>query len=284
MDLVDRGDADVVTFTDTTTLPPDRIRDLRRRYHVNRRRLWTRQRLGRMNLIFNVERPLFRHARARRAVSFALDRNQLVSAHGPLAGSLTDQLLLPGRPGFHDWKLFPPHPNIAFARRLARGVARRTVSMVVPDNEWGRNVGDVVRANLGRIGLRVNVKRLSPEPDTFIVLIASVRDWDLAAWGWSTYRDDPLAYINYPLIGNTLADSNLGRFDERVWIRRMQRVAGMRRGRLKAYALLDRDLMRQAAPLVPYLAGNALTLFSARVGCRSWTSDGFPSVAGLCLH
>jgi hypothetical protein len=64
----------------------------------------------------------------------------------------------------------------------------------------------------------------------------------------------------------------------------MRRVARMTRGRLKAFALLDRDLMRKAAPLAPYLAANALTLFSARVGCTSFTSDGYPNLAGLCLE
>ena len=283
-DLVERSEADLATFADGTVLPAERIRGFVSRYGVNRDRFWARQMFWRMNLIFNLRRPLFRNARLRRAVNFALDRTQLADAHGPLGGRRTDHLVLPRRPGFRDWKLFPFRPDLAAARILARGAhPRRDVSLYVPDTESGRTVGSVVKANLARIGLRVNVTAL--ESPGFSTALALDRRWDLAAGSWSTSRDDPLVYINYPLDrkATPLPDANLGMFNDPFWVRRMRRVARMTRGRLKAFELLDRDLMQKAAPLAPYLAANALTLFSARVGCTSFTSDGYPNLAGLCL-
>jgi peptide/nickel transport system substrate-binding protein len=282
-DLVERSEADLATFADSTVLPAERIRGFHGHYGLNRDRFWARQRFGRMNLIFNLRRPLFRNARLRRAVNFALDRTQLAAAHGPLAGSRTDQLVLPGRPGFRDWKLYPFRPDLATARILAREARQRIVSFYVPDMEWGRAVGAVVKENLARIGLRVNVTAL--ESVGFSAALALDRRWDLAAGAWSTARDDPLVYINYPLEGKTtpLRNANLGLFNDPLWVRRMRRVAGMTRSRLKAFELLDRDLMQKAAPLAPYLAANALTLFSTRVGCASFTNDGYPNLAGLCL-
>lgn len=285
-DLVERSEADLATFADSTVLPAERIRGFRGRYGLNRDRFWARQRFGRLNLIFNLRRPLFRNARLRRAVNFALDRTQLAAAHGPLAGSFTDQLVLRRRPGFRDWKLYPYRPDLAAARVLARGARQRIVSFYVPDTEWGRAVGTVVKNNLARIGLRVNVTALESFGfSRALRALALNRRWDLAAGGWSTARDDPLVYINYPLDGKAtpLSDANLGRFNDPIWVRRMRRVARMTRGRLKAFELLDRDLMQKAAPLAPYLAANALTLFSTRVGCVSFKSDGYANLAGLCL-
>jgi peptide/nickel transport system substrate-binding protein len=282
-DLVERGEADIVTFAGSTVLPAEQIRGFWRRYGVNRDRFWARQMRWRMNVIFNLRRPLFRNVRLRRAVNFALDRTQLAAAHGPFGGSRTDQLVLPRRPGFRDWKLYPFRPDFAAARTLARGAHPRIVSLYVPDTESGRTVGSVVKANLARIGLRLNVIAL--ESSGFHVALAFNRRWDLAAGSWSTSRDDPLVYINYPLEGKTtpIENANVGLFDDPSWIGRMRRVARMTRGRLKAFALLDRDLMQKAAPLAPYLAANALTLFSTSVGCPSFTNDGYPNLAALCL-
>ena len=185
-DLVERGEADVVTFAGGTVLPAERIQGFRSRYGLNRDRFWVRQMFWRMNLIFNLRRPLFRNVRLRRAVNFALDRTQLAAAHGPLGGSLTDQLVLPRRPGFRDWKLYPFGSDLAAARTLARGAHPRIVSLYVPDTESGRTVGSVVKANLARIGLRVHVKAL--ESPGFYATLALDRRWDLAAGSWSTSR------------------------------------------------------------------------------------------------
>jgi hypothetical protein len=64
----------------------------------------------------------------------------------------------------------------------------------------------------------------------------------------------------------------------------MRRVARTTRGRERAFALLDRDLMLAATPVAPYLVENALTLVSARVGCFRSLNSGWPDLAALCLR
>ena len=67
----------------------------------------------------------------------------------------------------------------------------------------------------------------------------------------------------------------------------MRRTNSLRHRRLKAYALLDRDLMKGPAPIAPYATGNTLTLVSPRIGCfRSSPYPGhfFPNLAALCLR
>jgi ABC-type transport system substrate-binding protein len=286
---VSNGDADVTTFPDTTRLAPDLLREFRRRYGRNRHQLWLRAWPGRVSLLFNLRRGIFAHnPRLRRAVNFALDRKELVNEHGPLAGEATDQLLLPGRPGFRDWKLYPFQSDLVAARRLARGARRGgEISFYVPWTASGPGVASVVKSNLERIGLRVDIVPQSSDSFAYNALVLKRGEpWDLALSPISAFRVDPIVFINYGLQGQRHAEAgpNLGGFDEPEWNRRMERAARATRGRRRAFALLDRDLMRSAAPVAPYFVGNALTLFSARVGCASWLSDGYPNLAGLCLN
>lgn len=284
---VSRGEADVVTFIGGS-LAPGLVRDLTNRYGVNRRRFFVRPRLGRAQVIFNFRRPLIQSQKFRRAVNVALDRRQLARAHGPLAGQPTDQLVLPGRAGFRDWKLYRYEPNIVAARRLAREALRqRVVSLYVPSTPWGPTVGAVIKSNLARVGVRVRVETVAT-PVFVSRLALAAEPWDLAVWVWATFRVDPSAFINFPLERRNpgapvTPGFNLGRFDNSEWDARMRRVARMRRGRENAFALLDRDLMRTPAPLAPYLVENALTLVSARVGCFSSLNNGWPNLAALCL-
>lgn len=290
VDAVSRGDADVATFASPETLPPDLVRDLMHRYGVNRGRFFARPRLGRVSVIFSVRRPLFRNnAKLRRAVNFALNRTELVGAHGPLAGQPTDQLLLPGRPGFHEWKLYPYKGDIVVAKRLARGALRgKDVFLYVGTGPGssGPAVAAVIRSNLAPLGLRVHVKTL-PTALLFAALSLARTPWDLTVAGWNPSHDDPVPFINFALDGQHIARPfpgfNLGRFNEPEWNARMRRVASMRHGRDAAYARLDRDLMGTAAPLAPYLAANTVTIVSARVGCMSWLSHNWPNLARLCI-
>lgn len=285
---VERGDADIATFASGESFAPDFIRDLAHRYGIDRTRFFARPRLGRVSVVFNFRSPVFRNnARLRRAVSFALDRRALARVHGPLAGRPTDQLLLPGSPGFRDWKLYPYKPNIAAARRLARGaVPRKDVVLYAPLTPWGPGAAAVIRANLAQVGLRVHIRTLPAEPLP-AVLSQTPTPWDLALWSWNTNRDDPVVFINVPLDGGHIArpseTANFGRFNDPRWNARMRSVGRVVRGRDTAYARLDHDLMQNATPLAPYLVENALTLFSDRVGCVSWLADGWPNLAGLCI-
>jgi hypothetical protein len=67
----------------------------------------------------------------------------------------------------------------------------------------------------------------------------------------------------------------------------MRRTDRLRRGRLKAYARLDRALMKGPVPVAPYATGNSLTLVSRRIGCfKSSPYPAYlaPNLAALCLR
>jgi peptide/nickel transport system substrate-binding protein len=293
---VRNGEADVATVLDPRDLDPDLIRELERRY-VRNRQFWVRPRNLRRHLVFNTRHPPFDKARLRRAASFALDRTELRDTISPLAGQVTDQLLLPISAGFRDWKLYRPRPDLGRARRLARGeLQREDATLIVDSTGSGRAVGAVIKSNLDQLGLRVEVLPKAP----LVIreyLIENPDAWDLATLHSSPYHVDPAQLINIGLEGhvNDQPRSAEGRaccynfsgFDDKKWVGRMQRTNRRRHGRLKAYALLDRGLMKWEAPIAPYATGNSLTLVSPRIGCfRSSAYPGyfFPNLAALCLR
>ena len=292
---VRNGEADVATVLDPRDLNPDLIRELRSRYGVNRRQFWVRPRTRRYNLVFNTRHRPFDDARLRRAASFALDRRKLLHTLSPLAGQVTDQLLLPVSAGFRDWKLYPSRPDLKRARRLARGASQgNDVILIVGSTGSGPEVGAVIKSNLAQIGLHVDVVPKAPN-----VLRDWLQDpnnpWDLAALHGNPARVDPMVFINFGLEGHRY-DSvsaacpcfyNYSGFDDPKWVTRMGRVNRMRHGRLKAYARLDHDLMRGPVPIAPFATGNSLTLVSLRIGCfRSSAYPVYlaPNLAALCFR
>ena len=72
--------------------------------------------LGTDFLTLNTHRPLFRDARLRRAVSYAIDRTHAGPARKrpiPYRGRPSDQYLPPGMPGFKDVRIYPFTPDVA---------------------------------------------------------------------------------------------------------------------------------------------------------------------------
>jgi peptide/nickel transport system substrate-binding protein len=295
---VSNGDADVATILDPTVLDPDLIRELRRRYGVKGPQFWARPRNQRSHLVFNTRHPPFNDARLRRAVSFALDRERLLHKLSPLAGQVTDQLLLPIGAGFRDWKLYPRRPDLPRARRLARGALRgKDAILVVESTRSGQAVGNEIKANLAPLGPRVEVVPKAPGVVLRDWLRNHPEEWDLATLYTSPYLVDPGVYINVGLEGHRydrppgtegyLATYNFSGFDDPKWVTRMGRTDSLRHGRLKAYARLDHDLMRGPVPIAPLSMGNTLTLASPRIGCFSssrYPGYFFPNLAALCLR
>ena len=127
------------------------------RYGVNRGRFFIRPGLGLCMLTLNASRPLFRgNPSLRRAVNYALDRRALVREYPPLATVPADQYLQPHQLAL--MRTYPPTPDIATARRLARGFTRQAgKAFSTPDDPLGRAHGQRPGRNLARIGISVDV-------------------------------------------------------------------------------------------------------------------------------
>jgi ABC-type oligopeptide transport system substrate-binding subunit len=89
--------------------------------------------------------------------------------------------------------------------------------------------------------------------------------------GWIADYLDPYDFINVVLSGHNIPaanNQNLSHFDDPTFDRRMDaaaRLSGSRR--YAAYAKLDADLVREAAPIIPYANNYRLEFVSKRTGC-----------------
>jgi YVTN family beta-propeller protein len=229
----------------------------------------------------NTHRSLFRNARMRQAVNYAIDRRalaQLGSGFQPLPERPTDHYLPPGMPGFTDAHIYPLTPDPAKARQLAKGKGRIAV-LYTCDIEPCVQQAQIVKTDLAAIGLHVEIKTFP-----FAILFARVarpgEPFDLAYSGWLPDYLDPSA-----MLVSMLEDSSFyPTFDDPIYQRRLRAAATLSGPeRYLAYERLDIDLARNAAPLVAYGNLSFHDFFSSRTGCQTYNLYGV-DLAALCIR
>jgi peptide/nickel transport system substrate-binding protein len=240
----------------------------------------------------NTDRPLFASTKMRRAVNFAVDRRALQIASPGGVGLATDQYLPPGITGFKDAHIYPlDGPDLARARGLAGGQSRTAV-LYTNDGPGAQKRTQVLVRNLAAI--RIHVKVVTFPFDALGTKIATKGEpWDIADTGWVTDGYfDPFDFLN-PLFDNKLSFSSnstntlgldLGHFDDPALTRRLEAAAKLTgAARYTAYARLDADLTRNAAPILAYGNISSQDFFSARIGCQVYGPYGM-NLAALCIR
>jgi ABC-type transport system substrate-binding protein len=267
MQACERDIADICGF------PPAQAAELRDRYGVNRGRFFVKGQAVFWYLNFNHDEPLFRgNNRLKQAVNHAIDRPEMVRQHGALGGARTDQILPIDFPGFRNWNLYSLRGSrIERARQLATPGALRdgTATLAYPNNGWGPSVAQVVQFNLREIGLDTTLVPLDRITHTTRAGNRNTNDYDMLLNGWGEDYPDPYDFINILLQGTSIQPDNnvnLSYFNEAKWNQRMDQASSHFGAlRLRAYAALDRDLMKGPAPVAPYINTNARILVSSRV-------------------
>jgi ABC-type oligopeptide transport system substrate-binding subunit len=217
----------------------------------------------------NSSRPLFRaNPKLRRAVNLALNRTEatLRNAEQPTAQ------LLPPDLGFPKQEIYPLEGDLVAAAALARGELRgRKAVLYVPDSRLKLGLAQRCAEQLAEIGLDVEVRPIAEFVTTSAYrgrLGTADEPWDLAIVVWSPDFVDPSSYVNLLLDAESAGGTDLARFDEAPYIERMRRADRLQgAARRSAYAKLDLELGRDAAPVVPMGVLNETTLVSARAGC-----------------
>src|SRR5262249_39751170 len=98
----------------------DQSLGLVQKYGINPSWFFVRPGLTLRILAFNSSRPLFRNnPNLRKAVNFALDRNELVASAGAQASRATDQYLPSSVPGLKNANIYPLGGDLQRARALA---------------------------------------------------------------------------------------------------------------------------------------------------------------------
>jgi peptide/nickel transport system substrate-binding protein len=225
------------------------------------------------------ERP-FDDVRVRRALSYAIDRRQVVKlAGGSGLASLSCQMIPPELPGYAPTCPFTRDPtpagswsapDPARAQRLVAASGSRGARVTV----WGfpqyaavtRYAGEVLR----RLGYRVQV-RVVPDVERYFAHVNDARHHtQVGLYGWIADSLSPADFFE-PFLCSDLARNrrdtvNVSRFcDRRVDAAYRAAVAADGSDANARWAALDRRVLA-ASPAIPLFTRRSLMLLSDRVG------------------
>jgi ABC-type oligopeptide transport system substrate-binding subunit len=240
------------------------------KYGLNHSRFYVTPGLGMWLFVLNSSRPLFKaNPSLRRAVNLALNRTEFVVRTAELP---TDQLVPPFVQGFPDQAIYPPEGDLARAQALADGNLRgRKAILYTPVSRVKVGAAQECAEQLEAIGLDVEIRPIAEFVTTSAYrgrLGNPDEPWDLALVLWNPDFVDPSSYVNLLLDAQSAGGTDLARFDEAPYLDRMRRADRLQgAARRSAYAKLDLELGRDAAPAVPMGVLNEATLVSARTGC-----------------
>ncbi len=278
--------------TDTGGIPPAAVAELVQKYGLNKERFFLDKNLVFWYFSMNNEGALFKgNLKLRQALNWAIDRPQIVRQHGYLGGGRTDQILPPGMPGYKDFDIYPLKPvsasSLAKAKALASGNTRSGKAVFYAFNTApGPAIAQVVQYNLKQIGVDVEIKQFDRVVQHDKIATRG-EPFDISHSGWGADYPDPSNFINVLLDGTRIqATNNVNEsyFNDPVFNKRMADAAKLSGdARLTAYGLLDRDLMRDAAPMAPYINTNARSYVSESLGCFTFASvHGVINLVAVC--
>ena len=259
-------------------------------YGLGKRRLFYKPSNTTLYVAFNLRSPLFRNnLPLRRAIGYAIDRPELFRIGGIGLGSRRlAQLISPGIPGFSPAaNLFPlSGADFRTAGRLANGHLRSGHAVLYSLNgPVNIRQSQVIQYDLKQIGLDVEIR-----PMSFAVLFPRLSDpnerWDMTGvTGWVSDYPDPSNFV-IPLFTHlrgahydATGFSN-GAIDARV--RAANRLQG--NARVRAFASIAHDIVKNYVPIVPVGAGQGMGLVSKRLGCVTFNPETEINLLGLCLR
>jgi peptide/nickel transport system substrate-binding protein/oligopeptide transport system substrate-binding protein len=267
-----------------------RVDEFRRRYGLDRSRFFGSPAMNLRVFVLNTSRPLFRNnLKLRQAVNFAVDRRAILRERGPLSGYLTDQYLPTFSPGFRNEHIYPlKGPDLARARALATGHTRSGKVVIYVSSTAPESLpqGQVLAANLKRIGLDAEIKSF-PSPVLFPKMRTPDEPFDIGWVGWINILPPGETILNWMFDGRSIAHApdfgDLSYFNSPHYNRLLERASRLPYGpeRQRAFAALDVDLARNAAPAIALAYDRNLILVSARTGCV--VVNPFLDLTAVCL-
>jgi len=284
--MCEKGEADLCSF------PPTQAKELSDKYGINKPngQFFVKRQTTLWYLSLNTSRGIFQNnIKLRQAVNYAIDRRFMVAQHGYLAGKRTDQFLPYSMPGFKEFDIYPlKGPSYTKAKSLAQGNTRDGKAVMYTFNTaQGPPIAQSVQFNLKQIGIDVEIK-LFDRVVQHEKIATRGEPFDIGLSGWGMDYPDPANFVNVLLDGRRIqADNNVNEsyFNDPKFNKRMDQAYGLAgQARLTAYGLLDRDLVKDAAPVAPYISTNARWLASTKVGCYQFTSIAGSLLTELCTR
>jgi len=240
-------------------------------------------------LAMNTSRGIFRDARLRRAVDYALDRSALAAQLGPLLGRPSDQYLPLGMPGSRDTHMYPlARPNLARAKALARGRGGRATLWTCDLPICLARAG-IIRRDLAPLGIDVTVKSDFPVGGAPLAIAKRGANFDLSPFMSTAALPDPGSFLRSLFDGSLLratGNTNVSYFDDAVVNARLahaDRLSG--RARERAFGRIAADLAREQAPIAVFSQPYQAEFVSKRLSCLTeQPAFGGLDLAALCLR
>jgi ABC-type transport system substrate-binding protein len=237
-------------------------------------------------LAMNTSRPLFKDAKLRQAVNYAIDRTAILRQSGAFAGRPTDQYLPPLILGYEETDIYPFSPDVDKAKELA-GAGQRTAVLYTCNSSPCPERAQIVQANLAAIGINVQIKQFDRSIQ-FQKEGIKGEPFDIADEGWIADYPDPYDFLNILLDGNNIQQTsnvNFAYFNDPAWNQKLQEAARLSGDeRFKRYGELDVDIARDAAPWAAWSIANNRDFFSQRIGCQVYQPIYGMSLAPLCIR
>jgi peptide/nickel transport system substrate-binding protein len=223
-------------------------------------------------LFLNNEVAPFNNIDVRKAVNYAINRTAIEEQWGgPLVGSVTSQIMVPGALGYAHYSAYPDTPDLAMAKKLMQesGVKLPISTSLRTQNDAPgfMNMAQVIKANLAAIGINVTIVG-SPNSVNSSYISNPASHTPMGIEPWSLDFPDAEALINTGMDPATPnAPPNLTRFGDAAFIPAFNAAAaalGTKRAQL--YEALDKNLMTQVAPYAPIFNARWYDFVSTRVG------------------
>jgi peptide/nickel transport system substrate-binding protein len=223
-------------------------------------------------LFLNNEVAPFNNIDVRKAINYAINRTAIEQQWGgPLVGSVSSQIMVPGALGYAHYSAYPDTPNLTMAKKLMQESGVKlpiTTSLRTQNDAPGfMNMAQVIKANLKPIGINVQVVG-TPNSVNSSYISNPKSHTPMGIEPWSLDFPDAEALINTGMDPATPnAPPNLTRFGDKAFIPAFNAAAaalGTKRAQL--YETLDKNLMTQVAPYAPIFNARWYDFVSTRVG------------------
>lgn len=206
----------------------------------------------------------------RKALNYALGRNQLINVLGVDAGKPADQALVPGLAGYKKLNLYPNNPNPAKAKSVGgSALANSTLDLYYNGLSATRtHQAELMQSELQAVGAKVT---MDPETsgDYYGPLETKGTKYNVARAGWCADYFDPYDYINVNFDGRSIQDTgnvDYFYFNNAAFNAKMDAAAAKTgKARATAYAALDKLLNSKYTPMVGLEADNARYFTSNKV-------------------
>jgi peptide/nickel transport system substrate-binding protein len=249
--------------------PPTANASLAQQYGVNKSRFFVGGSSCVIYWALNTSRAPFNTLAARKAVNWALDRPAMTRLYGFLGAKRSDQILVPGVPGYKPYNLYAFRgANPTVAKKIDSSLAGQTAVILHSTSSNAVNTAQVAAFNLSRIGMKTKDR---PVPGSIYYKTFGTKgvDYDLGRAGWCADYFDPFDYINVNLDGRSIQDANnvdYAYLNSSKLNGLMDKAAGLSgNARTLAYQKLDYTIMKDYAPWVPYSIINGVFLVSSKV-------------------